>query len=224
MELYEHRVTMVEPGRFREYRDHFLQHTWSRLIEAGFRPLCLLNPTIGGEPEEVHSFVGIPSWSDWRQAQEIIVGLSDDDARSVRRPLIVSESVEPLIPNSGRPLAETPASDRRAVYGLRRWTIDPANWRHFAELTEHGVWPAMDAMGHRVLGNFHDAALSDDLKVTNLAGYYSVGHWHETRSATDPSSGVPAELRQLLAQRGRERQALVRHTWVQLMNAHWPDD
>ena len=74
-----------------------------------------------------------------------------------------------------------------------------------------------------MLGNFSDAALSDDFMVTNLAGYYSVGHWHETRSATDPASGVPAELRRLLAESGRERQGLTRHTWVQLMNAHWPD-
>ena len=223
MDLYEHRVTMVEPGRFREYRELFLEQTWPRLVEAGYRPLCLLNPTIGGTPEEVHSFVGIPSWDEWRLGQEIIVGLDDHDYRSKRRPLVVDESVKPLIPYSGRPLAETPDTDRRAVYGLRRWTIDPAVWERFAELTEHGVWPAMDAMGHRVLGNFSDAALSDDFMVTNLAGYYSVGHWHETRSATDPASGVPAELRRLLAESGRERQGLTRHTWVQLMNAHWPD-
>ena len=147
MDLYEHRVTMVEPGRFREYRELFLEQTWPRLVEAGYRPLCLLNPTIGGTPEEVHSFVGIPSWDEWRRGQEIIVGLDDRDYRSERRPLVANESVKPLIPYSGRPLAETPDTDRRAVYGLRRWTIDPAVWERFAELTEHGVWPAMDAMG-----------------------------------------------------------------------------
>ena len=222
MDLYEHRVTMVEPGRFREYRQLFLEQTWPRLASAGYRPLCLLNPTIGGTPEEVHSFVGIPTWDEWRRGQEIMVGLGDDAYRSVRRELIVNETARPKIPYSGRPLAETPESDRRAVYGLRRWTIDPVNWERFAELTEHGVWPAMDAMGHRVLGNFHDAVLSDDMEVTNLAGYHSVGNWHETRSPQDPVYGVPTDLVELFFENARERESLVRHTWVQLMNAHWP--
>ena len=223
MDLYEHRVTMVEPGRFREYRDLFLEQTWPRLIDGGFRPLCLLNPTIGGTPEEVHSFVGVPEWSQWREAQELIVGLGDDAYRNARRGLIVQESARPKIPYAGRPLAVTPDSDRRTIYGLRRWTIDPNDWQRFADLTEFGVWPAMDAMGHRVLGNFHDAVLSDDMEVTNLAGYHSVGHWHATRTPWDPSANVPEDVVELFRRQARERQSLVRHTWVQLMNAHWPE-
>ena len=223
MDLYEHRVTMVEPKRFPEYRDLFLQETWPRLSEAGFRPLCLLNPTIGGTPEEVHTFIGSPSWDEWRKGQEILVGLADDAYRSARRDMIVSETARPKIPYSGRPLAETPDSDRRAVYGLRRWTIDPATWERFAHLTEFGVWPAMDAMGHRVLGNFYDAVLSDDMEVTNLAGYTSVGHWHQTRTPQAPDSGVSPDDLQLFQDSVRDRHALTRHTWVQVMNAHWPE-
>ena len=181
MDLYEHRVTMVEPGSFRSYRDLFLSESWPRLEAAGFRVLCLLNPTIGGTPEEVHTFIGVPTWGEWRSMQEVLVGIGDDSYRSQRRGLIVSETARPKIPYANRPLEVTPDSDRRAVYGLRRWTIDPVNWERFCELTEFGVWPAMDAMGHRVLGNFHDAVLSDDMEVTNLAGYYSAGHWYETR-------------------------------------------
>ena len=33
----------------------------------------------------------------------------------------------------------------------------------------------MDAMGHRVLGQFRDASLTNPLEVLNLAGYHSVG-------------------------------------------------
>ena len=223
MELYEHRTTMVEPKRFPEYRDLFLTETWPRLVEAGFRPLCLLNALIGGTPEEVHTFIGSPSWDEWRRGQEILVGIGDDAYRNARRDLIVSETARPKIPYSGRPLEVTPDSDRRAVYGLRRWTIDPATWERFSELTEFGVWPAMDAMGHRVLGNFYDAVLSDDMEVTNLAGYHSVGNWHETRTPQAPGSGVSEELLKLFQESIRERHALTRHTWVQLMNAHWPD-
>ena len=223
MDLYEHRVTMIEPKRFPEYRALFLGETWPRLVEAGFRPLCLLNALIGGTPEEVHTFVGVPSWDEWRRGQEILVGLGDDAYRNVRRALIVNETARPKIPYGGRPLAETPDSDRRAVYGLRRWTIDPATWERFSHLTEFGVWPAMDAMGHRVLGNFHDAVLSDDMEVTNLAGYHSVGNWHATRTPEDPGSGVSEEILKLFQESIRERHSLTRHTWVQLMNAHWPD-
>ena len=223
MDFYEHRVTMVEPRRFPEYRDLFLQETWPRLVEAGFRPLCLLNALIGGTAEEVHSFIGIPSWDDWHRGQEILVGLGDDAYRNVRRELVANETARPKIPSPGRPLAETPESDRRPVYGLRHWTIDSANWDRFSELTEFGVWPAMDAMGHRVLGNFHDAVLSDDLEVTNLAGYHSVGNWHETRTPQAPGSGVSEELLKLFQESVRERRLLTRHTWVQLMNAHWPE-
>ncbi|MYC01454.1 MAG: hypothetical protein F4X58_06000, partial [Chloroflexi bacterium] len=216
MDFYEHRVTMVEPKRFPEYRELFLKEAWPRLVEAGFRPLCLLNPAIGGTPEEVHSFIGFPSWDEWRRGQEILVGLGDDAYRNARRGLIVNETARPKIPYSGRPLAVTPDSDRRAVYGLRRWTIDPDTWERFAHLTEFGVWPAMDAMGHRVLGNFYDAVLSDDLEVTNLAGYHSVGNWHATRTPQDPGSGVSPELLKLFQESGRERHALTRHTWVQV--------
>ena len=227
MELYEHRVTMIEPKRFPEYRSLFLEETWPRLVEGGFRPLCLLNALIGGTPEEVHTFIGVPSWDEWRRGQEVLVGLGvgqgDDAYRNTRRALIVNETARPKIPYGGRPLAETPDSDRRAVYGLRRWTIDPATWERFSYLTEFGVWPAMDAMGHRVLGNFHDAVLSDDMEVTNLAGYHSVGNWHATRTPQDPGSGVSEELLKLFQESVRERHSLTRHTWVQLMNAHWPD-
>ena len=128
-----------------------------------------------------------------------------------------------MIAFSGRPLPETPVEDRRPTYGLRRWMIDPAQWDHFTALSHDGVWPAMDYMGHRVLGQFRTAALTDPLEVTNLAGYRSVGNWHETRSGRDPESGVPEDLRKLLVDLGGERAGLVGRSWVQLTNAHWPD-
>ena len=223
MDLYEHRQTTVVPGRFGDFRRLYLEQTWPRLEAAGHRPLCLLNAVIGGMPEEVHTFVGFESWDDWRAAQEITVGAGDPAYRTTRRELVHSEYVRARIAFEGRPLSVTPREDRRPVYGLRRWTIDPEQWQRFTELSHDTVWPAMDAMGHRVLGQFREAALTDPLEVVNLAGYHSVGHWHETRFGTEPESGVPDELRQLLRDGGRERNALVRDTWVQLMNAHWPD-
>ncbi len=59
-----------------------------------------------------------------------------------------------MIAYAGRPLPETPLEDRRPACGLRRWTIDPANWDRCTDLSANGVWPAMDTVGHRVLGQF----------------------------------------------------------------------
>ena len=38
----------------------------------------------------------------------------------------------------------------------------------------------------------------------------------------DPASGVSEELRQRLAAAGDERSGLIRRSWIQLANAHWP--
>lgn len=180
---------------------------------------------IGGVAEETHTFIGYPSWDDWHRGQEIVTGVGDDSGtarRAVRRDIVLEEDVRPMIAFSGRPLPETPIEDRRPLYGLRRWMIDPAQWAHFTDLSANGVWPAQDAMGHRVLGQFRTAALTDPLEVLNLPGYHSVGHWHETKSTLDPASGVPADLRQRMATALDERSGLVGRSWVQLANAHWP--
>ena len=227
MTIYEHRRTMVAPGRFEDYRALMLDQVWGGLEDAGYRPLCFLSIFIGGTPEETHTFVGYPSWDELQRGQELVSGVGDlsrGDLRSARRELVVSEEMRPRIAFSGRPLPETPTEDRRAAYGIRRWLIDPEHWDHFTALSHDGVWPAMDAMGHRVLGQFRDAALTDPLEVLNLPGYHSAGHWYETRSPQNPDSGVPDKLRRLFEERLAERDALVRETWVQLANAHWPDD
>lgn len=225
MELYEHRKTIVASGRFKDYRRLILEDVWGRLDGAGLRPLCFLNVLIGGVPEETHTFIGYPSWDDWQRGQEIMTGVGDDAGaarRNVRREIVLDEEVRPMIAFSGRPLPETPLEDRRPLYGLRRWMIDPAQWEHFTDLSANGIWPAQDAMGHRVLGQFRTAALTDPLEVLNLPGYHSVGHWHETKSTLDPASGVSEELRQRLAAAGDERSGLIRRSWIQLANAHWP--
>ena len=226
MELYEHRKTTLASGRFPEYRRVMMEQIWGRLDAAGLRPLCFLNVLIGGIPEETHTFIGYPSWDDWQRGQEIVTGVGDDAGaalRSLRREIVVDEQVRPMIAFSGCPLSVTPREDRRPTYGLRRWMIDPAQWDHFTHLSENGVWPAMDAIGHRVLGQFRTAALTDPLEVINLAGYHSAGHWHETRSVTDPASGAPEDLRRRFADLLAEREGLVGRSWVQLTNAHWPD-
>ena len=63
--------------------------------------------------------------------------------------------------------------ERRAIYGVRRWWIQPAQWDEFVKLSFEGIWPAMDYMGHYVLGFFCQAESSSTgrLECVNLAGY-----------------------------------------------------
>ncbi len=98
MDLYAHRVSWLAPGRFADFRRLFLEQTWGRLEAAGYRPLCLLNPVIGGMAEEVHSFVGHPSWDDWRRGQELITGSADDNGayREARPPSVPTGHLPPL--------------------------------------------------------------------------------------------------------------------------------
>src|SRR5262249_30170901 len=113
--------------------------------------------------------------------------------------------------------------DRRAVYGLRRWWIRPESWPEFEERTHGGVWPALDAMGHYSIGHFRDAATTDPLQVTNLAGYHDAAHWQATRTPAAPGNNVPAELLEKSREIGSKRGALVLHSFVRLMTAHWPE-
>jgi hypothetical protein len=113
--------------------------------------------------------------------------------------------------------------NRRPVYGARRFTIDPHDLEDFEKFSYEGVWPAMDEMDHRVLGQFHPLEVTDSFAVLNLAGYWSPAHWYETRSANDPSSGISEEAREAARIHGRARTQLVKHSFVRLLTSHWPD-
>ena len=131
-----------------------------------------------------------------------------------------SQEARPLLASAYRPTGPTRPEDRRPVYGLRRWWIRPEDWLTFNRLSFEGVWPAMDHMGHWVLGQFRDAATTNPLAIINLAGYHDVGLWQATR--TPAQHGVPAEELGKLATLGRQRNDIVILSYVCLMTAHWP--
>jgi hypothetical protein len=43
------------------------------------------------------------------------------------------------------------------------------DWEEFNQLSLEGIWPAMDYMGHYVLGMFRNAAHTSRLECVNLA-------------------------------------------------------
>ena len=214
--IYEERRIRLRPGAFRDYRTWALETQWPALAAAGHRPLCLLNGLIGAGAQDVVSFAGFEDFDAWQTAQPLLAG----DAEAPR-PWIESEEARPLLASAHRPTGPTRPDQRRPVYGLRRWWIRPEDWLAFNRLSHDGVWPAMDHMGHWVLGQFRDAATTSPLAIINLAGYRDVAHWQETR--TPREHGVPDEPLRKLATLGRERAGLVLSSYVCLMAAHWPD-
>ena len=213
--IYEERRIRLHRGSFQDYRAWALQTLWPQLTAAGHRPLCFLNGLIGAGVEDVVCFTGFEDFDAWQAAQPILAGDS-----SSPREWIASEKARPLLASAYRPTGPTRPEDRRPVYGLRRWWIRPEDWLTFNRLSYEGVWPAMDHMGHWVLGQFRDAVTTNPLAIINLAGYHDVAHWQATR--TPAEHGVPAEELEKLATLGRQRNDIVISSYVCLMAAHWP--
>ena len=85
----------------------------------------------------------------------MIVGFADFEARQALQPLfadgparLVGAEEVHLLQGSRFTAGRGAPEDRRAIYGLRRWWIDPADWDEFVQMSYEGIWPAMDYMGH----------------------------------------------------------------------------
>jgi len=223
--IYEERRVRTRPGGFDEYLSLVQEHIWPEITKAGGQALVLLSGLIGDPVEETLLITGFTDIDKWRSAQEImtIQAEGNTDTAQRRADLVQEESVGLMAPSPYRPYVEPLVENRRPVYGARRFTIDPHDLEDFEKFSYEGVWPAMDEMDHRVLGQFHPLEVTDSFAVLNLAGYWSPAHWYETRSANDPSSGISEEAREAARIHGRARTQLVKHSFVRLLTSHWPD-
>ena len=216
--IYEERHIRVQPGAFDEYRRWAHSQMWPNLVAAGHVPLCLLSGLIGLSAQDVVLFTGFSGYEAWQAAQPLIAG---DGPATAPRAWIERETARLLLPSETRPDLPVAPSKRRAVYGLRRWWIDPENWPEYNRLSVEGVWPALDHMGHYSLGQFRHAATTSPLEIVNIAGYDDPAMWQATR---DPATaGVPDDLVAKFRTAIRTRRAMVRESYVCLMAAHWPD-
>ena len=195
-----------------------MEELWGNLEDAGHRPLCLLNGSIGASVEDVVLITGYKDLEFWQSAQLTLAGANPGEAP---REWVEGEQVKLLEASSYRPDPETPESDRRPVYGMRRWWIDPNDWLEFNRRSYEGVWPALDHMGHYVLGQFRDMATTSPLEILNLAGYHNPSHWQATRNPA--AQGVPEDLIEKYNTIGHDRKRLVIRSYVCLMAAHWPE-
>ncbi|MGH2587859.1 MAG: hypothetical protein ACRDJE_23310 [Dehalococcoidia bacterium] len=227
MAYYEERRVVLQPGALPAYRRLVHEALWPALAEAGARPLCLLSGLIGAPVAETYLFTGFPDAEAWVRAQPLLGGTDPEAGRvealgEQRASLIVEERARLLVDCGVRPKAETPLGDRRAVYGLRRFWIRPADWPAFVRQSSEGIWPRIETQDACILGMFRDAAITDPLEAVLITGYHSPAHWQETRGHGETAPTVSEALREGSRRAGTDRNALTLRSYVYLMTAHWP--
>lgn len=227
--LYEERHVILRRGQFGAYRRLVLEMLWPALHDAGARPLCLLNGLIGAPLDETYLYTGFADFEAWQHGQALLTGVSPaggvvDPALRQRAELIAEEQVRLLLPSDVRPRPkETPVEDRRAVYGLRRFWIAPADWPVFVDHSAGGIWPRIEAQGACILGLFHDAATTDPLEATLITGYHDAAHWQATRGDGEHTPGLAEPLQEGSRRARGGRNEMTLRSYVRLMTAHWPD-
>lgn len=219
--IYEERRTILKRGALTEYTALMLDHVWPGLTAIGIRPLCLLNGLIGLPATETYCFSGYTDAGAWERLQ---AGPESSLRRVLLRrwELIEEEQVRLLQPSEVRPKVETPVADRRAIYGLRRFSIRSHDWPDFVQHSAGGIWPRIETQGACILGLFHNAGMTDPLEVTLLTGYRDASHWDATRGWREKPDEMPEDLWQHGQRAAAGRNAITLRSHVYLMTAHWP--
>lgn len=99
------------------------------------------------------------------------------------------------------------------IYTMRTFQVDRANVRRFVELSEGGVWPALEGRDGRALGLW-SVVIGGPERVLLITRYESLAHWQETRPWPEVQQrGAPPDQ---IVGRGRdagvERAAMTRET------------
>jgi len=130
----ERRIRLRSEGDWAAYRSWALSTLWAQLEEAGHKPVCILNGLIGKGVQDVEIIVGYEDFAARQSAQALFLGQSD----------AVAEEEVHLMESSVFTASRGATADRRAIYGVRRWWIQPETWEDFVRLSYEGIWPAMD--------------------------------------------------------------------------------
>jgi hypothetical protein len=182
---------------------------------------------------ETHAFTGYADAAGWERLQMRGYGrppagvaagpwASLKDAQVRRARLIEAEHVRLLRSSAPRPKPVTPPEDRRAVYGMRRFSIHPKDWPAFVRHSNDGIWPRIEAQDACILGLFRDLVDTDPLEVTLLTGYHGPSHWEATRDRMPKPADMPQELWDRSQGALAARTAITLRSHVCLMTAHWP--
>ncbi len=105
-----------------------------------------------------------------------------------------------------------------AIYVLRTWRTKPGTWQEFQQLSNEGVWPAMEAAGAKIIGLW-TTIIGDSNEVVLVTRYDDLAMWERTRFTQGPPDGVEPDV----WKRGREavieRQALTESSHARVMTA-----
>ena len=207
--IYEERRTVIEPKRVQDYLrvvDDKMGHS------NGEKVICRLSGLIGAPQNEFLQMTSYPDITSWEKAQRSHV----HDLEGI----VQSEEARLLRTISSRPKEVIPTEDYRAVYGHRRFIINPSDIDEFVHCSEDGIWPRIESQGACILGLWTTVSSDFPMEITLITGYDSPSHWEETRFGGTVPEGVYKdqwEKEQLLRQR---RVDMSLRSWVRLMHAH----
>jgi hypothetical protein len=104
------------------------------------------------------------------------------------------------------------------VYVLRTWKIKPDTWREFQQLSNDGVWPAMEAAGAKIIGLW-TTMIGDSNEVVLVTRYDDLDMWQRTRFSEPTPDGVDEDIWKKGREAVMQRQALTESTHARVMTA-----
>lgn len=210
--IFEERRTIVAPDKLNDYISVCHSELWPSMRASGAKVICQFSGLIGNPQNEL---VQISSWRSlyaWEKAQTA--------ERADLSVVYESEEVRLLRAISTRPKPVIPARDRRPVYGLRRFFIEPKDMDEFVHCSENGIWPRIEAMGACILGLWTTIATTSPMEIVLATGYNSPSHWEQTRYDGGRPLGVDRALWENENALRRRRVEMTLKSWVCLMRAH----
>ncbi len=211
--IYEERRTLAHSKSTNDYLQFCQTERLPELRTLGADPLALLSGLIGDPANQYLQVTGFEDISAWQSAQEKVSPSAHG--------MVVEESVRLLRPIASRPKPQVPQEDQRAVYGYRRFVINPADLPDFVNSSQNGIWPRIESQGACILGLWSTVATTQPMEILLLTGYHSPTHWEQTRVTSSEQTDVDQELRQQESPLRNRRMDISEKTWVRLMQAHW---
>ena len=211
--IYEERRTLAHPKSADDYLKFCQTELFPELRHMGADPISLLSGLIGDPTNQHLQITAFEDMSVWEATQDKVLPLSNS--------MVIKESVRLIKPIASRPKSKVSAEDQRAVYGCRRFTINPADLQDFVNSSQNGIWPRIESQGACILGLWSTVATTQPMEILLLTGYHSPTHWEQTRITSREQTDVDQELRLNESPLRSRRMDISEMTWVRLMQAHW---
>lgn len=204
--IYEERRIIAKRGKADAYADLVRESIKPAYEENGGEIIALAQGMIGAPTEEIIQYARFSDLGSWQKAQE---SLSVD-----RIDVLESEESRLMRSIATRPKAMIPSEDRRALYGYRRFYIDPKNQDDFVRYSEEGIWPRIERQGAAILGLWSPIAATTPQEIVLMTGYHSPTHWEQTRAYQPRPDEYDEESWERSRQMHAARYELPLRTWV----------